>query len=222
MNLKIVMICLGAMLLAHESDAFGGFLFNRFGRFGGLGLGGFGYPFGGLGFGGFGYPGFGFGGLGFGGFGFGGGFGRFGGGFRGGRHGREVEGNLTQCIISSENKKIICTGVNELTCDLVQNFTAIAKPFAFVIKDLTITPMGEDFHLFGQKEVDHKIITEDQTFIDPVSNKPVTIALFVNEENVNESGFKFVEPACWAKFESIVKSVVKPEELEFEVSISSE
>jgi len=230
MNFKLVLVCLGAMLLAQESNAFfgGGFLFNRFGRFGGFGYPGFGLGFGGLGYPGlgFGYPGWGFGGLGFGGLGFGrfGGFGgRFGGGI-GGRRGRDVEviANLTQCAISSENKKLICTGEHELTCDVVQNCTGLAKPFAYVVKDLTIKPVGADFHLFAQKEVEHKLMTEDNTFVDPITSKPITVALFVDEDNISEWGFKFAEPACWTKFESIVKSIEKPEELEFEVSISSE
>jgi len=225
MNFKLVLICLGAMLMINESEAF--FHFNRFGRFGAFGLG---FPYGGLGFGypgfGLGYPGFGFGGLGFGGFGFGGGFGRFGGGFgggfgRGGRHGREINANMTQCSITTESKKLICTGLNELTCDVAQNFTGLATPFQYMLSDLTIEMVGEDYHLFGTKETtEHKITTEEHTFIDPVSNKPVTIALFFTEGSA-ELGFKFVDEKCWAKFDSLVKSIVKPEEIEFEVSMSS-
>jgi hypothetical protein len=221
MNYKLVLVCLGAMLLAQESE--GLFLFNRLGRFG------FGGPFG---FGGLGRFGFGFGGLGLGFGGLGLGLGGFpipvpvpvpapiGPGFIGKRAAEHIA-NITECGISTENQKIVCAGVSELTCDIVSNFTGLGS-VSFVIKDLALTKLTEleepVYHFLAEKEVDKKIINEEHTFINPTDNKPVILSLYLSEK-LTDLGFRFKEQTCWEKFEKIVE-VTKPEELEFSLFIN--
>jgi hypothetical protein len=214
MNYKLVLVCLGAMLLAQEGDAL--FLFNRLGRFG------FGGPFG---FGGFGF--------GLGRFGFGGPFGF---GFPPipvpvpvpvpapipfGKRSAETPANITECGISTENQKIICAGVHELNCDIASNFTGLGS-ISFVIKDLALVKLTElevpVYHFLAEKEVDKKIVNEEHTFINPTDNKPVILSLY-SSEKLTDLGFRFKEQTCWEKFEKIVEGV-KPEEIEFSLFIN--
>jgi len=202
MNAKIFLICLGAMLLAHESDAF--FLWNRFARFGAFGPFGFGFrPFG---FGPFG-P-----------------FGPFG-GFPGafpliGK--RSLNVNATECMITSESQKFVCSGVHQFSCDIAQNFTGLGA-FSFVIKDLAlnkVVELEEPMYCFlAQKEVDSKIINEKFTLINPVDNKEVVLSVYGSEKLHEKLGFRFVDHKCWEQFETMVKES-KPEDLDFELIIS--
>jgi hypothetical protein len=229
MNFKLVLICMGAMLLAQGGDAllilnrFGAFPFGPFGPFGGIipPFGPLGLPIGPLGFGGLGFGGL---GLGFGGIGrFGlGGFGRFGlGGFGRGRFGREANANMTECMISSETKKLSCAGLHEFSCDIAQNFTGLGS-FSFVIKDLQLAKTKiEDvpvYHFLAEKEVDKKIVTEEHTFVNPADNKPVTLSLYWSDK-LSELGFRFTEEKCFNKFDDMVKST-EPEMLDFGLFIT--
>jgi len=217
MNAKLLLICMGAMLLATQGDAF--LFLNRFNRFPFGGIGRFG--FGGLGFGGLGFGGLGFGGLGF------GPFGPFGPGLLGPGLGligkRAANENVTECIISTESSKFTCAGFTEYSCDIVSNFTGLGS-FSFMIKDLELSKAVEldetVYHFLAQKEVDKKISLEDHTFINPIDSKPVTLSLYWSEK-VLELGFRFKELSCWEKFESMMK-VTKPEELDFSLMISQE
>jgi hypothetical protein len=216
MNAKLILICLGAILLAQQGDAF---LFTRFGRFpffGGLGFGRFGL--GGLGFGGLGFGGLGFGGLGpFGPFG---GIGPFGPGLIGKR---AANVNATECTIMSETSKFTCAGFHEYSCDIVSNFTGLGS-FTFMIKDLELSKVVEldetVYHFLAEKEVDKKITLEDHTFINPIDNKAVTLAMYWSEK-VLDLGFRFKELSCWEQFEAMMKTTTV-EDLDFSLIIAQE
>jgi hypothetical protein len=204
MNYKLILICIGALALAQEGDAF--VAFTRFGRFpffgGGLGFGRFGLfgPFGP-----FGFP-----------------FGPFGippVPFIGKRAAENM--NITECGISTENNKIICAGKHELNCDVSSNFTSLGQ-VSFVIKDLALEKVTEEeqtvFHFLAEKEVDKKIVNEDHTFVNPADNKPITLSLY-SSEKIDDLGFRFKEESCFEKFEKIVESV-EPKEIEFQLFIN--
>jgi len=210
MLFKFVIACAVAALLVQDSEAL---LINRFG----LGFGGFG-PFGGFGFPGIGFGGFPFGGLGFGGLGFGG-IGRFG---FGRRFGREANANVTECTIASESSTLMCSGVNTFTCDISQNFTGLG-PFAFVVKDLVLSKVEDKsempvYHFLAEKEVDHKIVTDKHTFINPADNKPIILSVYESEK-INDLGFRFKDMSCWEKFTKMVKDT-KEKDIDFELFIS--
>jgi len=217
MNCKLILACLGALLLAQQGESF--IFAGRFARFGFPffgGIGRFGFPFGPFGLGGLGGLGFGgpFMGPGLLGPGLG-----LGGPFLGKR---AANPNMTECTISTENSKIVCAGMNEFTCDVVSNFTGLGA-ISFVIKDLTLvklTEMDEPlYNILAQKEVDHKITTEDFTFVNPATeNKPVILSLYWSEKLTN-LGFRFKESVCWEKFEKMVE-ITKPDMLDFELFIN--
>jgi len=215
MNAKLLLICFGAVLLAQSGDAF---IFTRFGRFPflgggfgrfGLGLGGFGLGFGGLG-------------LGLGPFGP---FGPFGPGLLGpgliGKRAANV--NATECSIISETSKFTCAGFHEYSCDIVSNFTGLGS-FTFMIKDLELSKVVEQeqtvYHFLAEKEVDKKITLEDFTYLNPVGDKPVTLAMYWSEK-VLDLGFRFKELSCWEKFENMMKTTTT-ENLDFQLIIAQE
>jgi len=195
MNFKIILICIGAMLLAQESDAF--FAFNRFGRFG----------FGGLGFGRFGFGGLGLGGFGLGGFGlpiippfippiatpF---IGK-----------RATNDNSTICSFTSEPSKMMCVGLTTLNCDVMHNFTGLGA-FSFIVKDLSLNKIIKNdetvYEMLALKEIDHKVSVEEFTFVNPNDNKPVVLGL-CKSEKLTGLGFRFKEATCFEKFEKLVE-----------------
>jgi len=199
---SLILICLGAMLLAQEGDAFRGGFGGGFGRFG----------FGGFGLGRFGGFGLGLGPWGpFGPFGFGGPFiGK-----------RDVSQNVTECTIASETNSIACSGLSPFTCEISQNFTGMG-PFAFAVKDLLITKLVKSeepvYEFLAQKEVDHKMIADEHTFINPTDNKPIVLSLYWSDK-LTDCGFRFKEKVCFEKFETLIKET-KPEELEFSLFLS--
>lgn len=101
---------------------------------------------------------------------------------------REIMANMTECVLSSESSKIVCTGANELSCDLAYNFTGLGS-FSFLIKELALHKV--DMEVVDKVKVDVKETSLDANVEKVETIKQVTkhiepIYQFLAEEEIVE------------------------------------
>lgn len=139
---------------------------------------------------------------------------------------RAANPNITECIITSDSSKLICSGFDNLTCDVTSHFSGLGE-FHLAINDIMLSKSELDdqtiYRFLSEKEVDNKIVADNFTLVNPINKKPLTFNLWWSDKIDEKSlfGFRIADEKCFTKFETLV-SERSPEELQLALLIAQD